>query len=297
MITKSKIGIIKLIIFLLTINIFLPIILINANATSNTDISYDLIISENGNVSSIQKAIDESSPSDVIFIKNGTYTENIVIDKAIHLIGENKNSTVVDGRNTGNVFKINAQYVTIEQITIQNSGNIFPNSGINLSASHATIKNNIIKNNFYGMTLYNADHNLIENNQIKNDDHCGIYMSESKSNTIQNNTVTNHTYNGFGVYDSSNNNLIKNNNLTYNMYCGINLRISSNNTITKNIISNNNIGIHIPSEENIIKNNTFSNNNIKFDEESIIPKVPGFELLVVMLSLLILFAYVRYNKT
>lgn len=277
--------------FVLALIIIFPLLNNASTASSNTAVSYDLIVSNNGNISSIQEAIDLSSISDVILVKNGTYNENLVIDKSIHLIGENKTLTVIDGRNTGNVIKINTQNVTIEQLTIRNSGKIFPNAGINLTGSNTNIKNNIIKNNFYGMTIYKAHNNTIQNNDIKNDRNCGVYISRSTSNSFLNNTVTNHTYNGFGVYDSSNNNIFKNNTITNNRYCGINLRISSNNIITSNTIINNNIGIHIPVEDNRIENNTFSNNAKKFDKENEF-LTPGFEFVITI----IVFIIIAYRK-
>jgi parallel beta-helix repeat protein len=274
----------------------LQIIMFDTLATSNNTRSYDLIVSKNGMISSIQQAIDISSTSDVILIKNGTYKENLVIDKTITLIGENKTLTIIDGRNSGNVIKINAEYVIIEQLTIQNSGKIFPNSGINLTGSNSNIKNNVIKNNYYGMTLYETHNNIIQNNEIKNDYNCGIYICKSSFNYLQNNTITNHTYNGFGIYDSSNHNIIKNNLLTYNGYCGINLRKSTNNTIIENTITDNNIGIHIPLNQNRIENNTFSNNIKKIDKEAVLPNIPGFEFLTILLVFIIIIYFKQSIK-
>jgi parallel beta-helix repeat protein len=93
------------------------------------------------------------------------------------------------------------------------------------------------------------------------------------------------------VYDSSNNNIFKNNTITNNRYCGINLRISSNNIITANTIINNNIGIHIPVEDNRIENNTFSNNAKKFDKENEF-LTPGFEFVITI----IVFIIIAYRK-
>ena len=237
----------------------------NTPSAIETDITYDIYVSEIGNITSIQEGIDAAQKNDTIFIENGIYHENIVIDKPITLIGENKTQTIIDGRNAGNTIKINAENVTIKQLTIQHSGIYFPNAGINLSTSYAIIENIILKNNFYGITLFNAQHNSIQNNMIQDNDQCGIYMSYSSNNYFSNNTITNHTYNGFGLYGASNNNIIQNNTLTKNGYCAVNIRSSSMNTIIGNNISNNNIGIHVRSKENNIKQNTFSNNNKNYD--------------------------------
>jgi len=51
----------------------------------------------------IQAAINAASAGDTIYVRNGTYYENVVVNKTISLIGENKNTTVVD-RNIGIVL-------------------------------------------------------------------------------------------------------------------------------------------------------------------------------------------------
>ena len=43
----------------------------------------------------IQDAIDNAADGDTIYVFNRTYNENIVIDKTIYLIGENRDSTII----------------------------------------------------------------------------------------------------------------------------------------------------------------------------------------------------------
>ena len=275
-------------------------VFINTTALAiESDLIYDISVAEDGNITSIQTAIDAAEKNDIIFVENGIYYENIVIDKAITIIGENNTKTIIDGRNAGNVIKINVENVTIKKITIQNSGIYFPNAGINLSSSHATIEESILKNNFYGMTLYNAQKNTIQNNTIQNNDNCGIYLSHSSNNNFFNNTISNQKYNGFGLYDESNKNIIINNSLKENGYCAVNIRISSMNVVIGNNISDNNIGIHIPSMENKISNNSFSNNYKNYDKEISLPGngegllIPVFLVFILILSVMLIIFYIR----
>jgi hypothetical protein len=54
--------------------------------------------SQQGNIwNNIQDAVDNASTNDYIYVENGTYTENIVINKTIYLIGEDKNNVVLKG--------------------------------------------------------------------------------------------------------------------------------------------------------------------------------------------------------
>jgi LPXTG-motif cell wall-anchored protein len=251
-----------------------------------------------GNFSTIQDGIDAATTNDTVFVYNGTYYENIVIDKSITLLAENTINTIIDGRGTGNVIKINADYVIIKGFTIQHSGLIFPNSGINLSSNQNLIENNLILNNLYGMTLYKSSMNIIKGNTIQNNDNCGIYMSQSSRNLIISNTIQNQFYNGIGIYDSSDENLIEGNNLTNHGYSGVNIQKSSDNNVIGNNFTGNHIGIHLPRTQNTIKDNTFSNNDINIDQEFFLTETESILLFAIGIVIIILgiFLFVRRKK-
>ena len=52
-----------------------------------------------GNYSTIQEAIDDSSDGDTVFVYDDSspYYEFVEINKSIDLIGENKDTTIIDG--------------------------------------------------------------------------------------------------------------------------------------------------------------------------------------------------------
>ncbi len=250
-------------------------------------------ISGEGNYSSIQSAIDEAEPGDTIFVKNGVYYENIVIDKSIILIGENNTNTIIDGRSAGNVIKLNSNNIIIQNFTIQNSGIYFPNCGVNITSKYNNIINNIIKNNLYGIILYGSLNNTIINNIIKENKNCGIYISNSSFNNILNNRIIDHDFNGIGIYDKSNNNSIIKNNLLNNGYCGVNIKISYMNEIMMNNISNNYIGIKNPSSTNIIADNYIFNNNVDIEKES---ESPSFKLGLFILSISFILYFIIKKK-
>ena len=281
----------KTIILIVILNTFLIISSYGFSEEIDASIIY-VSKTGSGNFSTIQEGIDAAESGETIYVYNGTYNENIVIDKSIVLVGEDKNNTIIDGRITGNTIKVNANFVTIKGFTIQNSGLIYPNSGINLTSNNNTIEGNLITDNFYGITLYYSFGNIIRNNTIQNDDHCGIYLSSSSNNTIFGNTIRNNVYNGVGGYYSSDNNLILGNNFINNRFCGVNIRVSQENNITGNVFSNNNIGIHIPSN-NIVENNVFSKNNINIERELIssgdLPIILiGFIIILVFFGIILL---------
>jgi len=251
-----------------------------------------------GNFTKIQDGIDAADSGDTVYVYNGTYFENVVIDKSIILIGENKESTIIDGRVAGNTIKVNADHVTIRNFTIQHSGLIYPLSGINLSSNYNIVENNLITDNFYGITLYFSSENIIIGNIIQNDNNCGIYISNSKNNTIINNTIQNNNYNGVGLYYSSDNNVIDGNNFINNGFCGVNIRLCSNNNVINNNFSNNNIGIHLPNYPNNADNNTFSNNNIDIEREFITTETVSILIIVfaIIIGLIVFILYRNIRK-
>ena len=56
----------------------------------------------------IQEAIDANETLDghTIFVLSGIYYEHVVVKKSVSLIGENKNSTIIDGNKTGTVVRV-----------------------------------------------------------------------------------------------------------------------------------------------------------------------------------------------
>jgi len=50
----------------------------------------------------IQKAVDNMTNLDILIVENGTYDEDIVLDKSIIIFGENEETTIIDGSITMN---------------------------------------------------------------------------------------------------------------------------------------------------------------------------------------------------
>ncbi|MHA2390098.1 MAG: hypothetical protein ACXACW_15360, partial [Candidatus Hodarchaeales archaeon] len=85
------------------------------------------------NYTSIQDAIDDAVDGDTVFVyeDSSPYNEpDIIIDKSINLIGEDKYTTVIDGGGSGDVIFVSADWVNITRFTIQNSGITDMDSGI-----------------------------------------------------------------------------------------------------------------------------------------------------------------------
>ena len=156
--------------------------------------------------SSIQEAINAAKPGDTIYVKSGIYYENIIVNKDnLRLIGENRETTIIDGGGQGTVVKLakvvngmtDVEGVIIEGFTIRNSGQqLFEDRyGVEIFGFYNTIRNNIITNNNKAGVYVYADKNRITKNVIANNDWWGVFIAtEANDNEITGNNITNNVY-------------------------------------------------------------------------------------------------------
>ena len=129
-----------------------------------------------GNYTTIQSAINNSSDGDTVFVygDSSPYYENIVIDKSIDLVGEDMESTVIDGGGSGNTVEIISDNSVIRDLSITKGSNgIYLNS----SCEYNDINNNTIKENTIGIYLNDeCKYNIIDSNIIENNTGDGIHL-------------------------------------------------------------------------------------------------------------------------
>ncbi len=216
----------------------------------------------------IQDAINTAYVGYTIFVRNGTYNENLIINKTINLDGENRIKTIIDGNNKGHVIEISAPSVRISGFTVQNSGKSEFDAGIKTLTLDLYVKiiNNVIQDNQIGIFLNYANQDSdsnVKDNLIQNNNQ-GIYSHWSNNNYIKDNVIINNKGHGIecirSFYGKITDNFIKNND-EYGIY----FRGSSNNGLIKNNnIEENKEGIRIEnSNKNLIQNNNFINNTIQ----------------------------------
>jgi parallel beta-helix repeat protein len=245
------------------------------------------------NYTSIQDAINASQPGDTIIVRDGTYTENVVVNVAnLTLRSENgsASSTVLAAVNTSDVFRVTANSVTITGFTVRNatdsasaacgihldsfvhhctiSGNTVSENycGIRLSAlsnNNTLTGNTVMNNSVYGILVVSSSNNNLKNNTASNNNYCGIRLSESSNNNLTGNIATNNSFEGIWLDYSSNNNTLTGNTVSENYY-GIRLSSSSNNNNLAGNTANSNgaSGIYLSSSSsNTLTGNNASNNS------------------------------------
>jgi len=239
-----------------------------------------------GSGTPIQSAVTAADNGDSIYVYNGSYYENVDVDKRLILEGEGMDVVTVTAKSSHDpVFEVTANWVEISGFAVSGATgsykpgirlyyadncNIYNNSashsqyGISLSfSSNNMLQNNVADSNHYydsgyGISLSSSSNNVLRNNSASDNQH-GISLSFSSNNTLTANTANSNRDYGIYLYQSSNNvlqNNVANSNHYYGSGYGIELSFSSNNTLTNNTASDNWDGIYLSSSSN----NTLTNN-------------------------------------
>jgi parallel beta-helix repeat protein len=216
------------------------------------------------NYTRIQDAIDNATDGDTVYVygDSSPYYENVRMNKSINLIGEDKNTTIIDGQNIGTVLNVTADYVKISGLTIQNNLDTFYHfsAGLHLWSNSSLITDIIIANTYQsGLCAHGHYNTIIKNIFIKNENYGINIRRRSNDNLITQNTLS-YTNNGILLVDNSKN-IITNNTITFNSK-GISLSYSRNTIVQENYISNNNDnGLYYDTQYSTITTRNIISNN------------------------------------
>jgi parallel beta-helix repeat protein len=253
------------------------------------------------NYLTIQEAINKANVGDTIYVRNGTYTGTIVVNKTVSLVGENRATTIIDAGGNFDGVLVEADNVTIMEFMVWNTrwfgihvkssgcyittNNLTRNQeGIMLDGETSVARNNVVFNNSItdnldtAILIWNSQNNNITQNFVRNNAF-GIYLHINASmNLVEHNQVLDNECAGIPIAYDSSDNIISDNNVSGNGHSGcgvwesgISLAISSKrNIITRNEISNNRLGILLQSysDTNLIYHNNLINNTEQVEAHS-----------------------------
>ena len=188
--------------------------------------------------STIQAAVNAANPGDTIIVRDGTYTENVDVNKSITIQSENgtEHTIIQPADLADNIIDVTADYVTISGLQIYGTA-IYPlpsAAAIHLLAvSYCDISGNDVHASYWsGIKLENSTSNTIMSNAV-HDFYDNIMLINSASNAITGNNISGSVYMGLALSGSAGN-TISDNNFTND---GIFLWDSLPNVIDNNIVN------------------------------------------------------------
>lgn len=208
----------------------------------------------------IKDGISNATTDCLIFVFNGTYNESFNINKKVKILGENKTSTIIDGKYFGNIININTDNIKIENFTIRKTDGDVKNAAIFINSNYNLIKNCIIYQTRTGIYINNSNGNIIDNCTFHTNGQ-GIFTTSSQNNIISGCFFT-HNSMGINTDNSQNNQIFRCYMNTNGIAC--NLNSSSNIEITHCNVSDNSAnlgGIFVINCVNIIVENSIIKHN------------------------------------
>jgi len=174
------------------------------------------------NYQKISWAVGNASEGETIFVKSGAYPEsNILVDKSLTIVGENAETTVIDGNGTAQyIFHVIANNVAIENLTLQNTDTSFPVQAPAIriyNVTNVTVKNAITRNVFYAVEILSSNLTKIMHSNFSESAQSGIYLHDTScNNTFIGNTIENNAYGIYIAESTSQYNKFYHNNLINN---------------------------------------------------------------------------------
>lgn len=250
--------------------------------------------------STIQEAIDASEAGDEIIILNGTYSENLVIDKSLALKGEG--GAVVNGSGSSSpLVTITSDNVTLEGLTFAGCKNESFDSGAVLvladgcrllnstisastgnglclrdSRDHLAAGNLICDNRYGGVSALGANNSELSGNQIFNNGRWGISLEGCAFDMLFQNDIRENGEVGLQLVGSIYN-TVAYNGIQLNAEDGMHLIDSSHTAIVENQILDNGLnGVALDrSKINVLSKNVIQGSGedgllvIRFSDDNI----------------------------
>ncbi|MFQ6107884.1 MAG: NosD domain-containing protein [Thermoplasmata archaeon] len=217
--------------FLVFLSAFVVIITVLPEAKATT-----LYVGGTGlnNYTTIQGAINSAGPGYTVYVYSGTYNEKPIVNKPLSLIGEDRDSTVIDGDGIGDVFQVTADWVNVTGFTVLKGG--WDSGGVGLRyVENCTISGNRFLNNSHAaIYLYNAPWTRAMDNNVS-DSQFGIYIEYSNDSVVVGNEV--HFSRANAIHSLfSDNVIIADNKVSSQLGNGILLSHTTNNTVIDNTV-------------------------------------------------------------
>ncbi len=214
----------------------------------------------------IQQAIDSADAGDTVFVKTGFYNEAFHVNKSINIVGENRDSTIINLPGSGGIM-LTSNEVTLTGFTISSGGD---GAVLLQGAHHCNISGNTIMNSKIAILLVDSNNNTIKANDLRDNEYGIDINSSSTADPFTNNTIVgNNIIRNIGgiEFRIASGNTVSGNSIVNNGAAFFFYGMSKFNTVVGNLIADNDYATaFVSSSNNTFHHNNFLNNQVIFDD-------------------------------
>ena len=213
------------------------------------------------------RALLGASAGDEIVLAPGRYTGPVRIEIPLTLTGTT--GAVIDGGGIGSVVTVEAPDVTVQTLTLVNSGRVHEpiDAGIKLTqkARGARVLDNDLRGNLVGVDIHGARDALVKGNRIEglqlkrmNDRGNGIYVWNAPGSIVENNEIR---YGRDGIFSNISKRNIYRGNLMRELRFAIHYMYTNDSEIAGNISIGNHLGFALMYSDRIVARDNISIND------------------------------------
>lgn len=217
----------------------------------------------------LQEIINNAQPNDVLHLASGTYSGKFTIRIPLTLEGPQDRSAILKGTGEGRTVSVEAEDVTIRQLTVKNSGRSLPDmdAGIFLDqkAKRALVEHNDIIDNSVGVYIWGAEDAIVQQNRIIGDKQLrvnergnGITLWNAPGARVIENDIS---YGRDGIFsNTSHHNVFKGNKFEHLRYA-VHYMYTNDSEVSHNVSVSNEIGYALMFSERLIVTDNVATNN------------------------------------
>lgn len=214
----------------------------------------------------LQQALVDAHKGDELVLSPGHYIGPVIIDKPITLTGTP--GAIIDAQGTGSVVTIDAPDVTVQSLTLINSGRTHEpiDAGIKLTqkATRAKALQNTLKGNLVGVDIHGARNALVKGNSIEglqlrrmNARGNGIYVWNAPGSVVEDNDIR---FGRDGIFSNSSKRNVYRGNVMRDLRFAVHYMYTNDSEIADNVSVGNHLGFALMYSDRIkVRNNVSIN--------------------------------------
>jgi len=215
----------------------------------------------------LARALAAAADGDEIILAPGRYAGPVILDRPLTLTGQP--GAVIDGGGNGSVVTVDAPDVTVQGLTIVNSGRVHEpiDAGVSLTkrARNALVLDNDLRDNLVGIDIHGARDARVAGNRIEglrlrrmNDRGNGIYVWNAPGSVVEDNEIR---YGRDGIFSNVSKRNVFRGNLMRDLRFAVHYMYTNDSEVSGNVSIGNHLGFALMYSDRIVARDNISIND------------------------------------